>query len=476
MEKDITNSDDTKQLTPQEQKLATKGIPRLVLTYSIPTIIGMLVNALYVVVDRFFIGQIPDIGPDALAGIGLAAPITNITFSFSLMLGVGAAASISIALGNRNREKAERILGNTLALNVLFAIILTIVVSIFLEDPLIAVGATYATLPFALAYTRIMIFGLILSFMSFAMNHPIRASGNPKRFASAQMLGAVLNTILSPLFIFTFSMGIEGAAYATILSQGITAVWVMSFYLGKRFGGSTIKIRLKNLMPDPKIILTICAIGIAPFFMQVLASTVIIVANNMLLHYGYIEFGNGDMALGAFTVISSVAMIFIMPVFGINQGTQPIIGFNYGAGNIARVKQAYRYAVMYALVLTVLGVIIVLALAPQLMLAFGGDPLMTEIGSVGMRIMLFTMPIAGFQGNTAGFFMAIGRAKVSLMLSVLRQGLILIPLYFILPLLFGFIGIWYATPIADIISAGITFVMIFKEFKKLDARLVPQNI
>jgi len=463
---------DNIQLTPQEQKLATKGVPKLLLAYAIPTIIGMLVNALYVVVDKFLIGQIPYIGSYALTGVGFAAPVINISSSFAIMVGIGAAATISIALGNREREKAEQILGNALVLNILFAVVLTIIGFFALEPILVLMGATYETLPFSLEYSRIIMAGIIMLFMSFSMNHPIRATGNPKRFASAQLLGAILNIILSPLFIFVFGWGIAGAAYATLVAQGVTALWVMSFYISMpkiRFfaNGSPVKLKKKNLKLKKSIVLAICSIGIAPFFMQVLGSTVIIVANHALLRYGYIEFGSGAAAVGAFTVIGSVSMLFLMPIFGINQGSQPIIGFNYGAKNMDRVKQAYKWAVIYSATITVTGFILVQLFAPLLMQMFVDDALMTEIGSVGMRIILFSMPIAGFQVNSAGLFLAIGRAKVSLFLSVLRQGILLIPLYFLLPRFLGFMGIWYAMPIADTLSAVITFTMVMRELKSL---------
>jgi len=458
----------TKELTPQEQLLATKGIPKLVLMYSIPTIIGMLVNALYVVVDRFFVAQIPGVGADALTGIGLSAPIINMIGAFALLVGIGTAANISIKLGNRDTEGAQRVLGNAFILNITFPIILSIIGIIFLEPLLVAVGATEATLPFAMSYTRIILAGCILMFLSFAMNHPIRAMGNPKRFASAQLLGAIVNMILSPIFVLLLGLGITGAAISTLIAQGISATWVLAYYFTKISGRPVVTIKWKNLKPNLKIIMSIFAIGISPFAMQGLAAAITIIANRTLIYYGTIEFGNGDNAVGAFTVIMSISMLFIMPVFGINQGAQPIIGFNYGARNIKRVKEAYKYSVLYALIFSVIGFIVVQLFATQLMYAFSDDPLINEIGAVGMRIVLFTMPLMGFQINTANFFQSIGRAKISLFLALLRQGFLLIPAYFILPRVFGFFGIWYAMPVADALALLITGGMIIREFKILN--------
>ena len=458
----------SKEMTPQETMLATKGIPKLVLFYSIPTIIGMLVNALYVVVDRFFVGQIPGVGADALTGVGLSAPIVGMIGAFSLLVGIGTAANISIKLGNRDKEGAERVLGNALVLNIAFPIVLTIIGLVFLEPLLAAVGATEATMPFALTYTRIILMGSIFTFLSFAMNHPIRAMGNPKRFASAQLLGATVNMILSPIFILVLGFGIAGAAVSTLISQAISAIWVFAYYFTNISGKPVVTIKLKNLKPNPKIILAIFAIGISPFAMQLLGSAIGIVANRTLLYYGGIEFGDGNDAVGAFTVIASISMLFIMPVFGINQGSQPIIGFNYGAGNMARVKQAYKYSVLYSLAFSVAGFVVVQFASPQLMYLFSDEPLMNEIGAVGMRIVLFTMPLMGFQMNSANLFQSIGRAKISLFLALLRQGLLLIPAYFILPRFFGFFGIWYAMPLADTLALLITGGMIIREFRRLE--------
>jgi len=310
LEEDKSNN--IKELTPQEKMLATKGIPRLVLTYSIPAIIGMLVNALYVVVDRFFVGQIPDVGADALTGIGLAAPVINMVGAFALLVGIGTAANISIRLGNRDKEGAERVLGNAFVLNIAFPIVLAAIGLIFLEPILIAGGATEATLPFALEYSRIIMAGCAVMFLSFALNHPIRAMGNPKRFASSLLIGSISNMILSPIFILWLEMGITGAAISTLIAQSISALWVLSYYFTKIGGAPVITIKLNNMRLNAKIILSIFAIGISPFSMQLLASGINIIANRTLLHYGNLEFGSGDHAVGAFTVIISVSMLFIM--------------------------------------------------------------------------------------------------------------------------------------------------------------------
>jgi len=461
------------ELSPQEQMLASKSIPRLVLSYSIPTVVGMLVHALYVVIDRFFVAQIPNIGDDALSGIGLAAPIINILAAFSNLVGAGAAACISMRLGNRDKDGAERVLGNAFTIVMLFAIMLSVFGIIFLRPILIAVGATPETLPFALEYTRILLAGCLILFLSFSMNHPIRAMGNPKRFASALLIGSAANLILSPIFIMWLGMGITGAAISTVLAQSVSAAWVMSYYFTNISGRAIITIKLKNMMPNLKIMAAIFAIGVSPFLMQLLSSVITIVANRTLIFYGNLEFGNGDHAVGAFTVILSVSMLFVMPVFGIGQGAQPIIGFNYGAGNMSRVKQAFKYSVLYSTICCIFGFAVVQIFAPQLMGLFSDEPMINYIGAMGMRIMLFTMPLIGFQMISANFFQSIGRAKVSVFLVILRQGLILIPAYLILPPLFGFAGIWFAMPLADALALFVTIAMIVREFRRLDAACCP---
>jgi len=358
-------------------------------------------------------------------------------------------------------------LGNALTLNILFAILLAIAGFIFLEPLLVAVGATPETLPFALQYTRIIVAGCIIMFLSFSMNHPIRAMGNPKRFASALLMGSIANMILSPIFILWLGMGIAGAAISTLIAQSISAAWVMAYYFTNISGKPVCTIRLKNLIPNPKIVFAIFAIGISPFLMQALSSVVTITANSMLIYHGDLEFGNGVHAVGAFAAALSIFMLFTMPVMGIGQGTQPIIGFNYGAGNIERAKQAFKFAALYSTICCVIGFVVIQAFAPQLMGLFGDEPMISEIGAMGMRIMLFTMPVIGLQMNASNFFQSIGHAKMSLFLVVLRNALLLIPAFFILPHFFGFFGIWLALPVADVLAFAITMCLLTIKFRQL---------
>ncbi|MCL2575312.1 MAG: MATE family efflux transporter [Defluviitaleaceae bacterium] len=455
---DEENNNKREYLTPREQQMAGANLRKLVLTYSIPTVIGMLVSALYVVVDRFFVAQIPGIGDDALAGITLASPVVLILGSVSLLIGVGSAAKISIRLGEGDRAGAERILGNCFTLNLICSITLGIIALIFLEPILRAFGASDATLPHAYTYTSIKLYGALFMYLSWSMNHPIRATGNAKRFASAQLIGAISNIFLNPLFIFTFDMGIAGAGWSTVLAQSLSAIWVMLYYFR---GDPAIRIRLKNMVPHLKTILTIFSVGVAPFFMQILGSAVAIIANRFLMQHG------GDSAVAAFGAIAGVTALFVMPVFGIAQGSQPIIGFNYGAGDLGRVKTGYFWAAIYAVSICVIGAILLMTFPRQIMGMFVEDPQALEIGATGMRIMAWTLPVAAFQMNASTFFMSIGKAKWSVLLSVMRQGVFLIPLYFILPQFMGVMGIWWSTPIADITAFSVALLLILRQMKQL---------
>ncbi|MCL2855373.1 MAG: MATE family efflux transporter [Defluviitaleaceae bacterium] len=458
MEENGINQERLEKMTPRERQMATANIPKMVLAFSIPTVIGMLVQALYVAVDRFFVAQIYGVGEDALAGVALASPVSMIVASFALLIGVGSAANISIRLGKGDREGAEKVLSNALVLNLIFAVVLGAVSLIFLEPVLMAFGASEATLPFAYTYTSIKLYGIIFTFIAFSMNHPIRAAGNAKRFASAQLLGGILNIFLNPLFIFTFDMGIAGAAWSTVLAQGISAAWVMLYYFR---GNPAIRIRAKFMRLEMQYILAIASIGVAPFLMQMLGSAVTIIANNALRAFG------GDHAIGAFGAITAVVSLFVMPVFGIAQGSQPIIGFNYGMGDMARVRKAYVSSAAYAVGICTIGMIFIATIPELIMGMFTNDPDVLALGATGMRIMVWTMPVAGFQMNASTFFMAIGRAKFSVILSVLRQGVFLIPLYFILPPILEINGVWFATPIADVTAFGVTLTLILREMRRL---------
>jgi putative MATE family efflux protein len=442
----------------REKRLANEPIKKLLLNFSIPAIVGMLVNALYNIVDRIFIGKIKDIGQYALTGVGITLPIMTVILAFSMLVGIGAAANISIRLGQKKKAEAEKILGNAFILIIVISIAVSIIGLVLADKLLTSFGASENTFVYAKEYITIILFGAIFNMTAFSMNHCIRSEGNPKRAASTMLLGGILNTILDPLFIFVFNMGVKGAAIATIISQAVSMAWVLSYFLQ---GKSHLKLKISNFKLETNLVLSIFSIGLSPFSMQFAASIVSITANNALKAYG------GDLAIGAMTVIMSVSTIFLMPVFGINQGAQPIIGFNYGAKLYKRVKDTVKYAVFGATTIVTLGFILVEAFPGFIIKLFNDDSALVNLGTTGIRIFLFMLPVVGFQAISANFFQSIGKAKISIFLGLLRQVILLIPLYLILPKFFGLTGVWLAGPISDFSASLITGIMLLREMKKL---------
>lgn len=449
---------DNREMSEREKKLATQPIKPLLISFAVPAIIGMLVNALYNIVDRFFIGKIKDYGSYALTGIGITFPITTIILGFAMLIGLGAAANISIKLGERKKNEAEKILGNAVSLVGIIGISVTIIGMVFSDTILGLFGASDMTIGYAKEYINIILLGSVFNIFSFSINHSIRAAGNPKRAASTQLLGAGLNIILDPIFIFVFGWGVKGAAIATVISQIASSLWVLSYFVNK---GGSVHIRLKNLKPDLKVILTIFAIGISPFSMQVAGSIVSIVANKTLFSYG------GDMAIGAMTVINSVSMLFMMPVFGINQGAQPILGYNYGAKNYKRVRETLKYSVVGGVIIAVIGFAIIELFPEKIIMFFNKDEKLVEIGSQGLQIFLCMLPLVAPGALCANFFQSLGKAKTAMFLSLLRQVVLLIPLYIILPRFWGLKGVWMAAPIADFTSFVVIMIFTTRELSRL---------
>lgn len=431
---------------------------RLLLKFSIPAIVGMLVNALYTVVDRFFIGKMPGVGAVALSGVGAAFPVTVVIMSFAMLVGIGAGSRISIALGEENEERASRILGNSFMLNIIFSFILTALGLIFYKPILVAFGATANTLQYAEEYIVIIISGIIFTNTAFAMNNCIRGLGFPKIGMMTLLLGAITNIILDPIFIFGLGLGVRGAGYATVIAQVVSAAWTVYFLTGKKVN---IPLKLKNMKLDWEITFNIFSIGMSPFAMQLAAALIQILFNNSLNTYA------GELGIGVFSSINSIIMLFFMPIFGINQGAQPIIGYFYGARDYAKVRQTYILAAISATVLATAG-FLACQFAPAALLGiFNKDQEFLEIGVYGIRIFTAMLPIVGFQIVSSNFFQAIGEASTAMLLSLSRQVIMLIPLILILPGFLGLFGVWVSTPIADILSSVLTLFFVIKMFSKL---------
>lgn len=442
------------------RQLGEEGVLKLLIRFSIPAIVGMLVNALYNVVDRIFIGN--GVGAIGIAGITIGFPIMLVQMAFGMLIGIGANSLVSIRLGEKKKEEAELILGNAMVLLISVAAVLSAVGLIFLEPILRGIGASEAVLPYAKDYLSVILWGTVAQSVGFGMNNFIRAEGSPKIAMWTMLIGAILNTLLDPLFIFVFGWGMKGAAIATVMSQVVSAVWVLYHFLG---GRSTLKLHAKNLKLSMPIIIKIVTLGAAPFLMQIAASLLNGIMNKSLTVYG------GDIAVSGMGVIMSITMLILMPVFGINQGAQPIIGYNYGALKFDRVKKALKLAIIAATIVVCIGFIVVRLFPTQLIALFGkNDEGLINFGVRALKIFLIFLPIIGFQIVSANYFQAVGKPKHAAFLSLSRQVLILIPALLILPRFFGLDGVLMAGPTADLTSSLITGIFLFTELRNLDTR------
>lgn len=449
-------------MSDRARQLGTEKIGKLLIKFSGPAIVGMLVQSLYNVVDRIFIGN--GVGPEGLAGATVSFPLMLVFMAFGMLVGVGGSSLLSIALGEQRKDRAEKILGNSFTLLLATAVMLALLGTLFLKPLLRLTGASQNILPYAVEYMRIILVGTVFNAIGFGMNNFIRAEGNPKIAMLTMLIGALLNTILDPLFIFVFDMGIAGAAWATVISQTVCAVWVMAYYL---FGKSGCKLRVTKLRLEPAIVRHIISVGSAPFMMQFIASFLNALLNNQLMRYG------GDLAVAVMGVIYSLAMLILMPIFGLNQGSQPIIGYNFGARQFARVFSAARLAIMMATLIASAGWLIT-RLAPGFLVqlfsrtdaGFGGAALQ----AIGIFFAMY--PLIGFQIVAGGYFQAVGKPRQAMILSMSRQLIFLIPLIFILPLRFGLAGVFAAAPVSDLLSSLLTALFFFRELRGMRRREV----
>ena len=442
-----------------QKHLGDAPIGKLLLQYSIPAIIGMVVNALYNIVDRMFIGNIPDIGSLAITGVGITMPIMTIVLAFGMLIGIGTTANISLNLGKGNRTTAEKLLGNAFTLSIIVGLAIAITGTIFANSILNLFGASENTLFYAKEYIGIILLGCTFNILSFALNSTVRADGNPKMSSITMVIGCGANIILDYLFIFVLNLGVKGAALATIISQAITFFIILYYYTA---GNSNLKLKIENFKLKKHLVTMTFAIGIAPFATQIATSLVQVIANNALKTYG------SDLAIGAMTVISSLNIIFMMPIFGINQGCQPIIGFNYGAKKYERAKEAFKYATIAACVICIIGFVSIQCFPTQIISLFNNDPELTTLAIKGIRIYLLMMPVVGINIVATSYYQSIGKAKISMFVSLLRQVILLIPFTIILPKFIGLDGVWAAGACADSLSVIITLILLKKEFKQLD--------
>lgn len=443
-------------MNKQQQMLGTEPIGRLLLRYSVPAIIGMMVNGLYNVVDRIFIGNIPNVGPIAIAGVGITTPIMTIILAFAMLIGIGAVTQISIKLGQGQKEMAEKLVGNAIFLSVVIGLLISMIGLTFQNPILASFGASQDSLYFAKAYINIILFGCVFNIIAFVMNSIIRGDGNPKLAATIMVVGCGLNIILDALLIMVFQMGIEGAAIATVISQVVTAIWGMSYYLR---GKSNLQFCKSNLKLEWHLVKGIFAIGCAPFAIQIAASLTQVISNNALKTYG------GDLAIGAMATISSISLMILMPLAGLNQGAQPIIGYNYGAEKYDRATKTLKICITASLAGLALAWIAI-QIFPQVMVGlFNGDSELMAMTVGGLRKYLCVMPLITISYLGSNYMQSIGKAKEAMILSLLRQVIILIPMLLFLPKFLGLDGIWFAQPIADVVATVITTVVVLREIR-----------
>ncbi|AEF86276.1 MATE efflux family protein [Treponema primitia ZAS-2] len=444
--------------TNKTDRIGTERIGKLLLDFSIPAIIGMLVNAIYNIVDRIYVGQ--GVDPLGIAGITIVMPVMMVLMAMSILIGIGANSLFSIRLGEGRRDEVEKIMGHAFFLLFLVPGIAIVVCLIFLDDIIIHIlGASENIFPYAKTYLQIILYGGVFSAMGPGINHFIRSDGHPRTSMVTQLIGAVINIILDPILIFGFKMGIAGAAWATIISQFISFVWVLG-YFNSRF--TTLRFRIQDMKLELGLTLKIMAIGFAPFAMQLAMGLVGVLQNHALNTYG------GDTAVTSMGIVFSILIVIFMPLQGINQGAQPIIGYNYGAKKYQRVKKTYKWAVIAGTIFISAGFLLIHLFPHFFISVFRNEegPLM-DMGVYCLRVSSAMFPIVAFQMFSSSYFQAIGKPVQSTILSLSRQILMYIPLLLLLPRRFGLHGVFFAMPASDILSAALTLIVMLIEFKRL---------
>lgn len=447
-------------MSKRSNDLGNDNVGRLVVRLAFPAIIAQLVNALYNIVDRIYIGHIPEVGDLALTGLGLCFPIIMFVSALAALVGVGGGSRASILMGDGNMEGANEILGNCAALMLSISIVSTLLFQITKEPLLYMFGASPNTIDYAVNYLGIYLWGSIFVQIALGMNNFITIQGFSTISMATVLVGAAVNIALDPVFIFGLNMGVRGAAFATVIAQGVSAVWVVVFLLGKQ---TKLRFQRRFFRLKGSVVFPVAALGVSPFIMQSTESLVTISFTSSLYQYG------GDLAVGAMTICSSIMQVLSMVFMGLAQGTQPIVGFNYGAGKTDRVKQAFRILLISGLVYAVCmwGLIM---LFPQVFVGlFNNKPELTEITAWALRIYLAGFFLLSVQFSCQQTFVALGQSKVSLFLALLRKIFLLIPLIFILPQFISdkVFAVFLAEPVADVLAATITGVVFFMRFPKI---------
>lgn len=441
-------------------KLGTEPVGKLLMQYAIPAIIATAASSLYNIIDSIFIGQ--GVGPMAISGLALTTPLMSLTAAFGAMVGVGASTMLSVKLGERDYDTAQYILGNVFVLNIVMGVALGAVLLAALDPILYFFGASDDTIPYARDFMRIILLGNVVTHMYLGLNAMLRASSKPRQAMMATIYTVLINIVLAPLFIYGFGWGIEGAALATIMAQTLVLVWQIRLFSRP---DEFIRLRRGTFRLRRRIVSGSLTIGISPFLMNLCACLVVIVINRSMVEYG------GDMAVGAYGIVNRLLFLFVMVVIGINQGMQPIAGYNFGAQHYDRLIQVLKKAILAATVVTTIGFIVGTFFPYACARAFTTDAELIRKAAEGMRIVVMVFPIIGMQIVTVSFFQSIGHVGKSIFLSLTRQLLFLVPLLFILPRFFGLSGVWLSMPVADAISAVLSIVLLMKEIRMLNHKI-----
>ncbi|MBE6967135.1 MAG: MATE family efflux transporter [Ruminococcaceae bacterium] len=442
-----------------KEMLGSAPIGKLLFKLAVPTVIAQLINMLYNIVDRIYIGHMPGTGNLALTGVGVCMPVIMIVSAFAALVSAGGAPRASIFMGQKDMERAEKALGGCFGLQIIVSAVLTAVLLIWNRDFLLAFGASDQTIEYATAYMRVYALGTVFVQLTLGMNAFITAQGFTKISMVSVIVGAVSNIILDPIFIYALDMGVRGAALATILSQALSCAWVLSFLCGKR---TMLKLKPKHFIPSPKIVLPCIALGTASFIMQASDSVISVCFNSSLLKYG------GDIAVGAMTILSSVMQFAMLPPLGIAQGAQPILSYNYGAKNTARVKQAYKLLLKICLLYSVAVWAAVMLFPGAFVSIFTPEAELIAFASRVLRIYYCGMILFGIQIACQMTFVSLGNAGSSVLVAVVRKFVLLLPLIYLMPSLISdkTIGVYMAEPIADVIAVTFTAILFAFQFKK----------
>ena len=437
-------------------ELGTEKIGSLLMKYAGPAIIAMTASSLYNMIDSIFIGH--GVGPLAISGLAVTFPLMNLSAAFGTLVGVGASTIMSVLLGQKNYEVANKVLGNVVVLNTVIGLIFMGVALMFLNPILYFFGASENTIVYAREYMQVILLGNVVTHLYLGLNNLVRASGNPKMAMVLTILTVILNVIFAPIFIFALNMGIRGAALATVIAQMVALVIILFYFSDSR---KLLHFRKGIFRMDIRIAKDSLSIGLAPFLMNSAACLVTLFINQQLKSY------SGDLAIGAYGIVNRISFLFIMINMGLNQGMQPIAGYNYGARKYSRVREVYMKTVKYATFVALAGFIVSIAIPHAAVSVFTSDPQLIDLAAKGLVLINLMLPLVGFQMVTSNLFQCLGMINKSIILSMSRQLLFLLPMLYVLPMFLDSKGIWISFPIADFLSSLLTFIMLLGLMKKL---------